>query len=250
MKTRRPTHALSRHEFLRWYHVASLGQTLQNRESLYLRSSLNLAYQQKTLQIGRLGSESHYIDPDFIGDFVLADNKGPRSFPTFVQATAGALPIATESIDTVIRPHVLEFVSDRHQVLREVARVLKPQGRLFVLGLNPWSPRRLMRFSRHPSFWKSPLILAHHLLDWLSILNFDADLEVAFSSLGGKEIRNPETAFEEIKASLSLGYAIKAIKRDYRLIPIEPQWSPLKQLVSGNLIESPQLNRQSEAPHD
>jgi len=94
------------------------------------------------------------------------------------------------------------------------------------------------------------LILAHHLLDWLSILNFDADLEVAFSSLGGKEIRNPETALEEIKASLSLGYAIKAIKRDYRLIPIEPQWSPLKQLVSGPLIESPQLNRQSEAPHD
>jgi hypothetical protein len=113
MKNIQPADPFLRHEFLKWYHVASVGQALQAVESAYLKSNLKLAYLQKTLQIGRLGSESRYIDSDFIGDYVLVDKKGPRSFPTFVQATAGALPFATESIDTVLLPHVLEFDSTR-----------------------------------------------------------------------------------------------------------------------------------------
>ena len=80
----------SRHEFLKWYHVASLGQALQALESTYLRTNLNMAYGTRTLQVGRLGCESRYIDADFVGGFALLDRQGPRSFPTFVQGSAGA----------------------------------------------------------------------------------------------------------------------------------------------------------------
>ena len=132
MKKIRPEKPQSRHEFLKWYHVASLGQTLQEKEAAFLRGSLNLAYKHTVLQVGRLGSESRYIDPEMIGSFVLADKQGPRSSPVFVQATAGSLPFQSESIDTVLLPHVLEFVADRHQVLREAERVLKPEGHLFI----------------------------------------------------------------------------------------------------------------------
>ena len=245
MKKIRRTQPLARHEFLKWYHVASLGQALQSRESNYLRAHLNLTYQQKTLQIGRLGSESRFIEPDFIGNFVLADNKGPRSFPTFVQASAGAIPIATESIDTVILPHVLEFVADRHQVLREVERVLKPEGKLFILGLNPWSPSRLVNLARKTSFWNAHLIPGHHLLDWLSILKFDAELEPTLDENVSASQRMPESIWKELKSGLSLGYAIRAVKRNYTLIPIEPEWSKLTQLVTGRLIETPQLNTET-----
>jgi SAM-dependent methyltransferase len=244
MKKIRPAKTQSRREFLEWYHVATLGQALQENEALYLRSSLPRVYNQKTVQVGRLGSESRYLDPEMAGNYILTDNKGPRSFPTFVQASAGALPFASESIDTLVLPHVLEFVADRHQVLREVERVLKPEGRLFILGLNPFSPARYLQFSWHKdSFWKSYLIQDHHLLDWLSILKFDAEIEAVFTAKGTLNPRQDHTQMANFKAKFSVGYAIRAIKRNYTLIPIEPEWSAISRLVAGRLLETPQLNR-------
>lgn len=245
-KTTQPANTLSRQEFLKWYHVGSQGQALQALESSYLESKLKITYSKKTLQVGRLGSESRFINSDSIGDFTLADNKGPRSFPTFVQACAGALPFATESIDTFILPHVLEFVPDRHQVLREVERVLKPEGRLFILGLNPWSPYRLVKLPFRNSFWNARLIAGHHLLDWLSLLKFDAQLDAAFGGTPRATIYSPESAWTELKAGLSLGYAIKAVKRSYNIIPLEPDWSRLTQLVTGPLIETPPITQRQQ----
>jgi len=240
MKTRQPTFPKARDEFLKWYHVASLGQALQALESSYLKANLKISYNRTTLQLGRLGSESRYIDPDFSGEFILCDSEGPRSYPIFVQADAEALPLATESIDTLILPHVLEFVPDPHQVLREVERVLKPEGRLYILGLNPWSPRRLVQLARRATFWTASLIAGHHLLDWLSLLKFDAELEAAFGRSRKKGYHYAENAWDELKAGLSVAYAIKAIKRNYTLIPIESEWSRITQLVTGQLLDSPQ----------
>ncbi len=246
METIQPTSPLPRHEFLKWYHVASLGQALQTLESSYLKASLKVSYNRKTVQVGRLGSESRYIDTDLIGEFVLADREGPRSYPTFVQADAEALPFATESIDTLILPHVLEFVPDRHQVLREVERVMKPEGRLFILGLNPWSPRRLMQLTRRSSFWNSRLIASHHLLDWLSLLKFDAEQSSSFG-LTHKKGRHPaKNAWEELTAGLSLAYAVKSIKRSYTVIPIESEWAKITQLVTGQLLETPQATQRQK----
>ena len=58
------------------------------------------------------------------------------------------LPFASQSIDLVALPHVLEFTDDPHEVLREVARVLMPEGRLIITGFNPlslWGMRQGMR---------------------------------------------------------------------------------------------------------
>jgi SAM-dependent methyltransferase len=197
--------------------------------------------------VGRLGSESRYVDPDLIGEFILSDSQGPRSYPTFVQADNEALPFATESIDTFILPHMLEFVSDPHQVLREVERVLKPEGRLFILGLNPWCPRRLLQWTRRSTFWNASLIAGHHLLDWLSLLKFDAELEAAFSRTRKKGYRYAENTWDELKAGLSVAYAIKAIKRSYTLIPIESEWCRITQLVTGQLLDSPQITQRRKS---
>ena len=55
------------------------------------------------------------------------------------------LPFAANSIDLVVMPHVLEFHDDPHQVLREVERILIPDGQLVLTGFNPvslWGLRR------------------------------------------------------------------------------------------------------------
>ena len=50
-----------------------------------------------------------------------------------------ALPVASNSLDLVVLPHTLELSADPHQVLREVERVLVPEGRVVICGMNPAS---------------------------------------------------------------------------------------------------------------
>jgi ubiquinone/menaquinone biosynthesis C-methylase UbiE len=55
------------------------------------------------------------------------------------------LPFAAHSIDLVVMAHVLEFHDDPHQILREVERVLIPEGEVIIAGFNPisiWGLRR------------------------------------------------------------------------------------------------------------
>ncbi len=49
------------------------------------------------------------------------------------------LPFDTQSIDLLVLPHVLECSNAPHQILREVERVLMPEGRVVISGFNPWS---------------------------------------------------------------------------------------------------------------
>ncbi|MBP8053365.1 MAG: class I SAM-dependent methyltransferase, partial [Burkholderiaceae bacterium] len=50
-----------------------------------------------------------------------------------------ALPFPAASLDLVVLPHTLEFSIDPHATLREVERVLVPEGRVVICGLNPMS---------------------------------------------------------------------------------------------------------------
>lgn len=95
-----------------------------------------------------------------------------------------ALPIASESIDLLILPHVLEFCSDPHQVLREAQRVLRPDGKLIVCGFNPvsfWGARQLFmrplpsRLSRPYLPQEGQFISAPRLRDWCKLLSFEIE---------------------------------------------------------------------------
>src|SRR4051812_23041333 len=55
------------------------------------------------------------------------------------------LPVASNSADLVILPHALEFSDNPHQILREVARVLMPEGHVIIACFNPWSVWGLRR---------------------------------------------------------------------------------------------------------
>ena len=49
------------------------------------------------------------------------------------------LPIADDSADFVLLAHALEAADDPKSVLREAVRVLRPEGRIFIIGFNPFS---------------------------------------------------------------------------------------------------------------
>lgn len=89
---------------------------------------------------------------------------------------AWALPFATASIDLVVLPHVLEFSPHPHQVLREVERVLMPEGSVVVSGLNPFSLWGLRRYAARKGGdlpWKGQYLSVRRLKDWLALLGME-----------------------------------------------------------------------------
>src|SRR6478609_5887300 len=101
-----------------------------------------------------------------------------------------ALPFEENSIDLVVLPHSLELNLDPHTTLREVERVLVPEGKVVVCCMNPaslWGLRqRRAHLYRRLGFGElflpdaGEFIGYRRLRDWLRLLGF----EVETSSFG------------------------------------------------------------------
>lgn len=90
----------------------------------------------------------------------------------------GDLPFATHSIDLVVLPHVLEFAAEPHQILREVARVLIPEGQLIICGFNPaslWGVRQKAARLSGAHFLPpaGEFIGLRRMKDWLKLLSME-----------------------------------------------------------------------------
>ena len=88
------------------------------------------------------------------------------------------MAIATESVDVAILHHSLDFESAPHRVLREVARVVIPGGKIVIVGFNPWSLWGLCRLAltgadRLP--WSGNFLSPYRISDWLKLLDFQVE---------------------------------------------------------------------------
>lgn len=93
-----------------------------------------------------------------------------------VLASEHELPFASQSLDLVVLPHVLEFVNRPHEVLREVERVLLPEGHVLISTFNPmslWGMRRVMSGHMGEFPWTGQYLSVLRLKDWLSLLGFE-----------------------------------------------------------------------------
>ena len=93
-----------------------------------------------------------------------------------------AWPWPAEALDLVVLPHTLERSADPHACLREVERVLIPEGQVLITGLNPWSlwgwqQRRAQRVATGPAAWPVQAIAPHRLRDWLHLLGFEVQVQ-------------------------------------------------------------------------
>ena len=90
------------------------------------------------------------------------------------------LPFAAQSIDLVVMPHILEFAQEPHQVLREVDRVLVPEGHVIITGFNPaslWGLRQVLaRTGARPYLPRDgQFISLPRIKDWLKLLSFETN---------------------------------------------------------------------------
>jgi SAM-dependent methyltransferase len=156
------------------------------------------------------------------------------------------LPIASNSADLVLLPHVLEFAEHPHQILREVARVLMPEAQVVLSGFNPfsfWGWRRT--FHQGKDFpWRGRFITLMRVKDWLALLGFEI--------VGGQMAcyappSRQEKWLERFKFMEEAGtrwwpiaggvYFLQAVKRVRGVRLIMPKWSdrlaPAKQLAAS-----------------
>lgn len=172
-----------------------------------------------------------------------------------------ALPFPSESLDLVLLPHALELAADPHQTLREVERVLRPEGRVIVIGFNPaslWGLRR--RFDR----MLRPLggtqgFLPHdgeligllRLRDWLRLLGLEIEIghfgcyRPAFSSgIWLERTAWMEQAGQRWWSVFGAVYFVVAVKRVRGMRLIGPAWKRRKHQGSA----APVLTQSRQSP--
>lgn len=89
---------------------------------------------------------------------------------------AEALPFASESLDLIVLPHVLEYSVNPHAILREVDRCLIRDGHLLIFAFNPWSywqPWRWLKCVRQGYPWRGHYYRSGRLNDWLALLGLE-----------------------------------------------------------------------------
>ncbi len=143
-----------------------------------------------------------------------------------------ALPIASESVDLLIALHVLETDRDPHDLMRELDRVLRPEGHMLIVGINPLSVWHLVsRLGR-----SSLLAGSHHapwrVVDWLKLLGYDIH---GISHWGGVCPTARPRVYEKTRAWRALSarglgimhgfYVIDAVRRVSTPTAIRPAFS-------------------------
>jgi SAM-dependent methyltransferase len=222
-----------------WYQTPR-GKLLKELEADYLQRAITVSCQQTILQIGGLGWENDFIDCTLYKFYTILDAKNLGSPEARkIQAKAYRLPLASESIDMVIVPHLLEFDTNRFQTMREIERILKPEGIILILNFNPWSIWVRYQFLweiRYADSWRGHFISHGRIMDWLKLLNFEV---TASSSFYLDEINTKQGKAIYRSGSFSAtSYAIKAIKRRYNLIPLTPINQELPRMISATSLAS------------
>ncbi len=161
-----------------WFAQHPLGQRVLRAEQPILQTTLYpQLFGYHLLQIGGVG-QGQLMQGTRIGHQCLVsipELPGPAGC-FGVQAEADALPFATDSVDAVLLPHVLEFAAQPHGVLREVERVLIAEGYVILIGFNRGSCWGIWHLFKHwcdAPPWNAKLLGLNRAKDWLSLLGFE-----------------------------------------------------------------------------
>ena len=166
-----------------------------------------------------------------------------------VRSALEALPIQAESVDLVVMIHALELTSDPHQRLREVDRVLVPEGEVLIVHFNPVSWyglwRTLFRW-RGIAPWCLRFYNGFRIRDWLSLLGYDVvgSKGWGFSPPFQRQSIYQRLAWYERFAGryLRLFYGLSLIyakKRVATLTPIRRRWQPGRSLMGNGKLAEP-----------
>lgn len=189
----------------------------------------------------------------------LPDRVLEGQWQSMVLSEAELLPFASQSIDLLVLPHGLECAVDPHQVLREVERVLVPEGRVVISGFNPWSlwgvRNRLPYAKQWLPYAQKDLVSLHRLKDWLKLLSFDIDRGVFGCYVPATSSKKwidrflfMEHAGDRWWPYCGAVYVVSAVKRVHGMRMLTPGWkSRQKRMTARPVTANVSVNQELPA---
>jgi SAM-dependent methyltransferase len=196
----------------------------------------------RLLQMGELGDDMGHLDGCPVRRKLLLTQRPDAAADGVIVGAAGHLPVASDCLDAVVLAHTLDFSPEPHRVLREVERVLIAEGRVIIVGFNPfslWGVWRLFVRWRGGVPWTGQFLSYPRLNDWLTLMGFDIE------RMDVMEFRPPTRRwrFDGIERlgrrfwpMLAGVYVVRAVKRVSRVTPLRQRWARLR-VVEPRAIE-------------
>jgi SAM-dependent methyltransferase len=225
-----------------------LGKALVEQESRVVEETFDGIFGEQCLQLGLWGEANTFLRNARTQRKALIDEAtGSNGLSAIGQLHR--LPVASDSVDCVLLPHVLDYSDRPHAILREVDRVLTAHGHLAILGFKTgglWGVRRLIPGAGLPPDADN-LVSERRLRDWLQLLDlrihgvtrffFRLPLPGIRRASSPKWERRGQRWWPEFAAC----YMLTAQKRVSTLTPVRPQWRKPKVVVG--LAETNRLSR-------
>ncbi len=188
--------------------------------------------------------------------FILSDDRLDGAVRPQIVADPHYWPISPGSLDLVLLQHTLEVAESPHRLLSEAANTIIPDGKLVIIGFNPFglinivrrcvpSQRRLLR--------EVHFISPTRLKDWLALLNFSVEkmiyggyvhpLKRFLPGLRGDLI---EQRLEQSQLPLGSFYMMIATRQTMGLIPLRSRWSDVRSRFVGRPLSPPSAGRSAD----
>ena len=208
-----------------WF-KSPLGQYLLRLEYGYINPIVMDTFGFYAIQMGN-------FDIDFLDHSRIPNKFSLNSNHADLMASNEALPFEEASVDLLIAPHILEQMAEPYELLKEIHRVLIPEGRLIISGFNPmslWGIKRLLSFDiDYP--WNTKFIPLSKIKEWLPIIG----LEMVEGKMGCyvppiqqsswlKKLHTMEKLGDRWWPMLGGFYFLVIQKRVHGMTPIRPLW--------------------------
>ncbi len=239
-----------------WYQTLS-GQSSLNKLDDWCAETLSEIFGYYAIEMGVISEQHSLLQHSRItAGFTLFDQarkvnintpfENKESRPSSVIATTEQLPIATDNVDLVVASHTLESSKDPHQVLREIDRVLVPEGHCILIGFNPSPISRLgqlIRAGLKRGQNTCRMRSVTHVKDWFSLLGFEV---VDVHYMGMRPAIKNQKLFDALNWLERLGeyagpvlgnmYVIHAKKQVAAMRPDKKVWRAPAVLSGGKVV--------------
>lgn len=220
-----------------WYQTTQ-GQVFLDSLQQRLVPMLQATFGFHAVQLGASPGKELLVEFSFVKHKIIADVEGDVD----VRCEPDALPLERDSVDLVILSHSLELASDPHQVLREAERVLVPEGRIVIVGIDPWTISSAWLWIRR----RRRQQYSHgRVKDWMEVLGLEIEDSHLMSTIGYHRrswmsgVPKIAGIFNLLESYLAGGYVIVARKRVARMTPIPPVWRSKPRLIAVGLSKQP-----------
>jgi SAM-dependent methyltransferase len=232
-----------------------LGRRCLANEQRLMRGALERVFGEQLLQIGAWGARNTFLRYARTQRRALVDWRPGVAADLICDPEH--LAVASDSVDAVLLPHTLERTPSPHAVLREVDRILRPDGHLIVLSFASgglWGLRHLISSGGYPQ-GRDHVIREGRLRDWLELLSFDVPAATRYCHTPPIErVKQLRVLPREEWAQRWLpffggGYMVRAQKRVQPLTPVRLWRRQPRLRVVGGLVEPTTRSPVRVLPH-